>query len=81
MASIPGIRELRSISRFGLSLVTIVFDDDVYWARDQVDRRLSEVQRRYAAQDDAAAPILIVRDCASRFVYRSRPPRAKARGQ
>ncbi len=47
MASIPGIRELRSISRFGLSVVTIVFDDnvDVYWARAQVDQRLVEVQR------------------------------------
>ncbi|MEY3386725.1 MAG: hypothetical protein RIR53_1536 [Bacteroidota bacterium] len=47
MASIPGIRELRSISRFGLSVVTIVFDDDVdvYWARAQVDQRLIEVQR------------------------------------
>ncbi|MBU3679724.1 MAG: CusA/CzcA family heavy metal efflux RND transporter [Candidatus Kapabacteria bacterium] len=47
MASIPGIRELRSISRFGLSVVTIVFDDevDVYWARAQVDQRLVEIQR------------------------------------
>lgn len=47
MASIPGISEMRSISRFGLSVVTIVFDDDVnvYWARAQVDQRLIEVQR------------------------------------
>ena len=29
MASIPGIHEMRSISRFGLSVVTIVFDDNV----------------------------------------------------
>lgn len=51
MASIPGIRELRSISRFGLSVVTIVFDDnvDVYWARAQVDQRLVEVQREIPA--------------------------------
>ncbi|MEY2718862.1 MAG: hypothetical protein RLZZ273_228, partial [Bacteroidota bacterium] len=47
MASIPGIAEMRSISRFGLSVVTIVFDDDVdvYWARAQVDQRLIEIQR------------------------------------
>lgn len=45
MASVPGIHEMRSISRFGLSVVTIVFADDVdvYWARAQVDQRLTEV--------------------------------------
>jgi heavy metal efflux system protein len=45
-ANVPGIIELRSFSRFGLSLVTIVFNDntDVYWARQQVTERLSKVQ-------------------------------------
>src|SRR5271169_1009939 len=43
MATIPGIVEMRSFSRFGLSVVTIVFTDetDVYWARQQVNERLS----------------------------------------
>jgi cobalt-zinc-cadmium resistance protein CzcA len=43
MATIPGISEIRSISRFGLSVVTIVFKDeiDIYWARQQVNERLS----------------------------------------
>lgn len=42
MATIPGITEMRSFSRFGLSVVTIVFTDetDVYWARQQVNERL-----------------------------------------
>ncbi|MEO6287599.1 MAG: CusA/CzcA family heavy metal efflux RND transporter [Dyadobacter sp.] len=42
MATIPNIEEIRSISRFGLSVVTIVFKDkvDVYWARQQVSERL-----------------------------------------
>lgn len=42
MATIPGIEEIRSFSRFGLSVVTIVFkeDVDVYWARQQVNERL-----------------------------------------
>lgn len=46
MSNIPGIKEMRSFSRFGLSLVTIVFDDatDVYWARQQVAERLQRVQ-------------------------------------
>src|SRR6187200_3132961 len=43
MATIPGIQEIRSFSRFGLSVVTIVFHDniDVYWARQQVNERLT----------------------------------------
>ncbi|WMW78016.1 CusA/CzcA family heavy metal efflux RND transporter [Flavobacterium sp. 20NA77.7] len=44
--NIPGLKEIRSFSRFGLSLVTIVFEDDVdvYWARQQVAERLQQVQ-------------------------------------
>lgn len=45
-SNIAGMKEIRSFSRFGLSLVTIVFDDDidVYWARQQVSERLQQVQ-------------------------------------
>lgn len=45
-SNIAGLKEIRSFSRFGLSLVTIVFDDatDVYWARQQVAERLQKVQ-------------------------------------
>jgi cobalt-zinc-cadmium resistance protein CzcA len=48
MATIPGIEEVRSFSRFGLSVVTIVFKDniDVYWARQQVNERLSDVKNQ-----------------------------------
>lgn len=44
--NVPGIAEQRSFSRFGLSLVTIVFDDntDLYWARQQISERLVKVQ-------------------------------------
>ena len=44
--NISGMKEIRSFSRFGLSLVTIVFDDetDIYWARQQVTERLQKVQ-------------------------------------
>ncbi|MBK5192849.1 MAG: CusA/CzcA family heavy metal efflux RND transporter [Flavobacteriaceae bacterium] len=46
MATIPEIEEIRSFSRFGLSVVTIVFkeDTDIYWARQQVNERLTEAQ-------------------------------------
>ena len=45
-SNIPGLKELRSISRFGLSVVTLVFNDnvDVYWARQQIAERLIHVQ-------------------------------------
>ncbi len=48
MATIPGISEIRSFSRFGLSVVTIVFSDatDVYWARQQVSERLTEAKKQ-----------------------------------
>ncbi|MBL0910896.1 MAG: CusA/CzcA family heavy metal efflux RND transporter [Bacteroidia bacterium] len=44
---IPGIVELRSISRFGLSVVTVVFkeDVDIYWARAQISERLKEAEQ------------------------------------
>ena len=45
-SNISGMKEIRSFSRFGLSLVTIVFEDDIdiYWARQQVAERLQQVQ-------------------------------------
>ena len=44
--NIPGMIEQRSFSRFGLSLVTLVFNDeiDIYWARQQVSERLVTVK-------------------------------------
>ncbi len=47
-SNIPGLKEIRSFSRFGLSLITIVFDDDVdvYWARQQVTERLKSAQEQ-----------------------------------
>lgn len=46
VANIPDIIELRSISRLGLSVVTVVFKDgvDLYWARQQLNERLKEAE-------------------------------------
>ena len=43
---IPKVVELRSVSRFGLSVVTVVFeeDTDIYWARAQISERLKEAE-------------------------------------
>ena len=49
---------LRSISRFGLSVVTVVFEDDadIYWAREQVFQRLKEAEENIP--DYAGSPEL-----------------------
>ncbi|MBG8555888.1 CusA/CzcA family heavy metal efflux RND transporter [Hymenobacter guriensis] len=51
VATIPGREEVRSFSRFGLSVVTIVFQDniDIYWARQQVAERLREAEGQIPA--------------------------------
>jgi heavy metal efflux system protein len=51
IATIPGIEEVRSFSRFGLSVVTVVFHDDidVYKARQQVGERLIIAEREIPA--------------------------------
>lgn len=45
LANIPRLEERRSISRSGLSVITLVFDDnaDIYWARSQVSQMLEDV--------------------------------------
>lgn len=44
LANVPRLEQRRSISRGGLSVITLVFDDDadIYWARSQVSQMLSE---------------------------------------
>lgn len=46
MANIPEVIEKRSISRSGISVITIVFEDetDIYWARQQVGAQLKEAE-------------------------------------
>ena len=46
MANIPKVIERRSISRSGISVITIVFEDDadIYWARQQVAAQLKEAE-------------------------------------
>ena len=48
MAGLPDMVELRSLSKFGLSLVTIVFKDqvDIYFARQLVLERLIEAKEK-----------------------------------
>lgn len=52
VANLPGINEIRSISRFGLSVVTIVFEDDMgtYLPRQLVQEKLNEVVKQIPDQ-------------------------------
>ncbi|MCZ8166599.1 CusA/CzcA family heavy metal efflux RND transporter [Silanimonas sp.] len=46
LAGIPKLDYTRSLSRYGLSQVTVVFQDgtDIYWARQQIAERLQQVR-------------------------------------
>ncbi|MCL1674436.1 efflux RND transporter permease subunit [Elizabethkingia meningoseptica] len=59
---LPGMHVMRSKSTFGLSIITMVFEDGVddYWARQRIQERLSEVTLPYGAQpglDPLTSPI------------------------
>ncbi|HWV74046.1 MAG TPA: CusA/CzcA family heavy metal efflux RND transporter [Pseudosphingobacterium sp.] len=59
ISNVPGIQENRSMSRFGLSLITVVFEEgtDVYWARQQITERLSQVEINENANVPSLAPV------------------------
>src|SRR5690606_21684590 len=46
MSGVPNIEEIRSISRFGLSAVTVAFKEgtDIYWARNLINERLLQAR-------------------------------------
>nr|MDQ6904391.1 CusA/CzcA family heavy metal efflux RND transporter [Bacteroidota bacterium] len=58
LANIPKVIESRSISRSGLSVITVVFDDnaDIYWARQLVAERLKEAEAEIPKE--AGAPTM-----------------------
>ncbi|MFL6699204.1 MAG: CusA/CzcA family heavy metal efflux RND transporter [Vitreoscilla sp.] len=51
MAGLPGLQETRSLSRYGLSQVTVIFKDgtDIYFARQLVNQRVQEARDRLPA--------------------------------
>lgn len=62
MSGLPAVEEIRSISRFGLSAVTVAFQEgiDVYWARNLVNERLQmareNIPRAWATHRWAPSP-------------------------
>jgi len=51
MSGLPRLEEIRSISKFGLSVVTVVFTEgtDIYWARQLVGERLAAAREEIPA--------------------------------
>ncbi|OXI81058.1 CusA/CzcA family heavy metal efflux RND transporter [Burkholderia sp. AU33423] len=51
MAGLPGLEQTRSISRYGLSQVTVIFKDgtDIYFARQLVNERIQEAKDKLPA--------------------------------
>ena len=76
-SNIPGLKQIRSFSRFGLSLVTIVFNEetDVYWARQQISERLQQVQQEIPAGvgTPAMAPVTTGLGEIYQYVVRPKP--------
>jgi cobalt-zinc-cadmium resistance protein CzcA len=54
MMGIPNTEQVRSVSKFGLSIVTVIFDDDVptYFARQLVSERLAEARSQLPEGSD-----------------------------
>ena len=51
MAGLPGLQQTRSLSRYGLSQVTVIFEDgtDIYFARQLVNERISQARAQLPA--------------------------------
>lgn len=83
MAGLPKLEMTRSISRYGLSQVTIIFKDgtDIYWARQQINQRIQEAQT--ALPDDISptmSPVSTGLGEIYQWVVKAKPDAKKADG-
>ena len=77
MSGLPRVSEIRSISRFGLSAVTVAFEDgtDIYWARNLVNERLQMARENIPAGmgDPQMGPIATGMSEIYQFEVRAKP--------
>lgn len=59
LSGLPNIEQLRSISKFGLSQVVVIFEDgtDIYFARQLVNERLASVQLPQGLERPKMGPV------------------------
>ncbi len=52
LGNIPDVEQIRSISRIGLSVITVVFDEDadIYWARQQIYQKIQRAKEEIPAE-------------------------------
>ena len=78
MSGLPGLEEVRSTSKFGLSAVTVVFEDgtDIYFARQLIGERLQQAREAIPAGygDPEMGPISTGLGEIYQFEVRSIPP-------
>ncbi|MCH7386302.1 CusA/CzcA family heavy metal efflux RND transporter [Acinetobacter modestus] len=83
MAGIPDLEQTRSISRYGLSQVTIIFKDgtDIYWARQLINQRLQEADGQLPdAVDPVMSPISTGLGEIYQWVVKAKPDAKKEDG-
>ena len=83
MAGIPNLEQTRSISRYGLSQVTIIFKDgtDIYWARQLINQRLQEADGQLPdAVDPVMSPISTGLGEIYQWVVKAKPDAKKEDG-
>ncbi|MCJ8765262.1 CusA/CzcA family heavy metal efflux RND transporter [Acinetobacter baumannii] len=83
MSGIPNLEQTRSISRYGLSQVTIIFKDgtDIYWARQLINQRLQEAKRALPDSiDPQMSPISTGLGEIYQWVVKAEPNAKKADG-
>lgn len=77
LSGLPRVQEIRSISRIGLSAVTVAFEDgtDIYWARNLVNERLQQARENIppGMGDPQMGPIATGMSEIYQFEVRSRP--------
>ncbi|MFB0972948.1 MAG: efflux RND transporter permease subunit, partial [Bacteroidales bacterium] len=81
MSNLPGVTGIRSISRFGLSVVTIVFKDDMgtYLPRQIVQEKLGEVSESIPSQFGAPEMGPITTGLGEIFQYTIKPEKGAAK--
>ncbi|MBU1439672.1 MAG: efflux RND transporter permease subunit, partial [Gammaproteobacteria bacterium] len=83
MAGLPQLEYTRSLSRYGLSQVTVIFDEgtDIYWARQQVSERLQSVRNELPQDVDAQmGPIVSGLGEIFSYTVKAEPDATKADG-
>lgn len=83
MSGIPNLEQTRSISRYGLSQVTIIFKDgtDIYWARQLINQRLQEAKSALPDSiDPQMSPISTGLGEIYQWVVKAEPDAKKADG-